>query len=261
MQRCLSIFLVVAMSSWLTPVVRATRYAPVAAQSCPSESNHSVEYNGQNARARYLNPNTGRFWTMDSFEGSQTDPSSLHKYLYCEANPVNGWDPSGHSLRTQLGTELHSKLGRMFVGEDPLRFSGLAITTIAREIKIPLPKVVDRLLPDLVDAHTKEIYEIKPMTAYGFAGIFQLWGYITAFDALDPSGGWHGGTTWDPPRFVQLSLGFAYISPPVGGMIFYDLETIQDVAKKGARTVGRSDEARLQQEVGISSLLSLMGGF
>ena len=26
----------------------------------------------------YLNPNTGRFWTMDSYEGDQEDALSLH---------------------------------------------------------------------------------------------------------------------------------------------------------------------------------------
>ena len=30
-----------------------------------------------------------------SYEGSQEDPQSLHKYLYCQANPVNMTDPSG----------------------------------------------------------------------------------------------------------------------------------------------------------------------
>jgi RHS repeat-associated protein len=49
-------------------------------------------------RARYLNPNSGRFWTMDSYEGNQSDPLSLHKYLYGHANPVNGVDPSGHEF-------------------------------------------------------------------------------------------------------------------------------------------------------------------
>jgi RHS repeat-associated protein len=46
-------------------------------------------------RARYLNPDTGRFLTMDTFAGNNEDPLSLHKYLYCKGNPVNGGDPSG----------------------------------------------------------------------------------------------------------------------------------------------------------------------
>jgi hypothetical protein len=48
------------------------------------------------SNARWMNPNTGRFQTMDSYEGNQEDPLSLHKYLYCRANPVNRRDPSGH---------------------------------------------------------------------------------------------------------------------------------------------------------------------
>ncbi|MEA2203723.1 MAG: hypothetical protein QOE77_499 [Blastocatellia bacterium] len=46
-------------------------------------------------RARYLNPAAGRFWTMDSFEGSPHDPQSLHKYSYAQNNPTNLIDPSG----------------------------------------------------------------------------------------------------------------------------------------------------------------------
>ncbi len=47
-------------------------------------------------RARYLNPGTGRFFTMDTDEGNNEDPLSLHKYLYCQGNPINGIDPTGH---------------------------------------------------------------------------------------------------------------------------------------------------------------------
>jgi hypothetical protein len=33
---------------------------------------------------------------MDPYAGNQQDPQSLHKYLYCHANPVNRIDPTGH---------------------------------------------------------------------------------------------------------------------------------------------------------------------
>jgi len=46
-------------------------------------------------RARYLNTSAGRFWSMDEYEGSDSDPISLHKYLYASANPVGKVDPSG----------------------------------------------------------------------------------------------------------------------------------------------------------------------
>ena len=46
-------------------------------------------------RARYLNPNTGRFWSRDSFEGRGQDPMSLHNFTYCENNAPNKIDPSG----------------------------------------------------------------------------------------------------------------------------------------------------------------------
>jgi len=47
-------------------------------------------------RARYYNPASGRFLSMDSFNGFQTDPITLHKYLYANGNPVNFVDPTGH---------------------------------------------------------------------------------------------------------------------------------------------------------------------
>ncbi len=46
-------------------------------------------------RARYLNVETGRFISQDSYEGSSGDPGSLHKYLYAASNPANRKDPSG----------------------------------------------------------------------------------------------------------------------------------------------------------------------
>ena len=53
-------------------------------------------------RARYMNPNTGRFFTMDTYEGNGYDPVSLHKYLYCNAEPINNIDPSGYYTLAEL---------------------------------------------------------------------------------------------------------------------------------------------------------------
>lgn len=47
-------------------------------------------------RARYYNPADGRFISEDTYEGDVKDPLSLNWYTYCEDDPVNGVDPSGH---------------------------------------------------------------------------------------------------------------------------------------------------------------------
>src|ERR1700733_12777841 len=61
-------------------------------------------YNGQQTdaatglqylRARYYDPTSGSFPTLDPFSGSQLSPLSYNKYLYAQADPQNLSDPSG----------------------------------------------------------------------------------------------------------------------------------------------------------------------
>ena len=54
-------------------------------------------------RARYMNPSTGTFITMDEYAGTIFEPVSLHKYLYANANPVMYSDPSGYVSLYDLG--------------------------------------------------------------------------------------------------------------------------------------------------------------
>ena len=64
-------------------------------------------------RARYMNPSTGTFITMDEYAGSVFEPVSLHKYLYANANPVFS-DPSGYNSLADVET---SNAGMAIVSE------------------------------------------------------------------------------------------------------------------------------------------------
>ena len=81
-------------------------------------------------RARYMNPNTGTFISMDSYNGSINDPVSLHKYLYANANPVMYSDPSGYDgeLIGQItGIAVLGELNNIIVGA----FVGLGMTLLS----------------------------------------------------------------------------------------------------------------------------------
>ena len=63
-------------------------------------------------RARYMDPNVGRFVTMDAFAGLSQDPVTLHKYLYANANPMTYSDPSGNFsvVEVQMATSIRGIL-------------------------------------------------------------------------------------------------------------------------------------------------------
>lgn len=54
-------------------------------------------------RARHYDPGRGRFLTLDTFEGDLTRPSSLNRYLYASADPVNLSDPMGMEAALSYG--------------------------------------------------------------------------------------------------------------------------------------------------------------
>lgn len=56
----------------------------------------------------------GRFWSLDEFEGFNSSPLSLHKYLYANGNPASYTDPSGNVTLTEVA--LTSSLTGLLTG-------------------------------------------------------------------------------------------------------------------------------------------------
>ena len=210
-------------------------------------------------RARYLNGAAGRFTNGDSFEGMPLEPFSLHLYQYAAHDPIGNIDPNGHRpmpisvwKAITYGIIVHAVLGFSFVAESPeTRFSNRTINTI---VGYELPHLSGLVRPDLVDAATQEVYEIKPVGSEA-AGRIQLGGYLFLLQAYDPNRfvTWNPGTTWEYRGLVvPLSgLDIAVVSPPDQGIITYEVEPINNLVEAEQA----AEKVQLQEDVSASMLL------
>lgn len=107
-------------------------------------------------RARYLDQGTGRFWTMDAYEGRYHNPLTLHKYAYAHSNSINGIDPTGYMT-----------IGELFMSisfGDTMRVSqGMTQTQIRKQ-------VVNQILEIMKDQAADAIMEGVYVLAFGPAG-------------------------------------------------------------------------------------------
>ena len=85
-------------------------------------------------RARYMNPKTGTFTSMDTYAGTLDNPVSLHKYLYANANPVMYTDPSGYfslaemSVVQSIQSTINSVIVPYFNVKKIMSWANLAVT-------------------------------------------------------------------------------------------------------------------------------------
>lgn len=116
-------------------------------------TNNTVRYDGEQQdpalnfyylRARYLNQAIGRFVSLDTYSGDATDPSSLHKYLYSDSDPVNHRDPSGNFGIASLSINVTFNLSYKALAVIPLAFLascaatfGLSFALSAADITVP----------------------------------------------------------------------------------------------------------------------------
>ena len=138
-------------------------------------------------RARYYNPNTGRFMSRDPYDGDAKIPGTLHKYLYADGDPVNGRDPSGRDDEVEYG----------------FLYTEVAVGTSAEVTKLGITIA----LCYLTMGHS--IYELsKEMTAgnvfwFGvevFSCGFALRGEMSGYGGEGGGGGGEGGPPGSPPE-------------------------------------------------------------
>ena len=103
-------------------------------------------------RARYMDPSTGTFISMDSYPGSLYDPVSLHKYLY--ANPVKYTDPTGYfslaecSAANSIQSELNSYQTVWLMNVYRSLVSSLIATVAIYNATIIINNVIDTMVAD-----------------------------------------------------------------------------------------------------------------
>lgn len=78
-----------------------------------------------------MNPATGTFISMDSYQGSIYDTVTLHKYLYAGANPVQYTDPTGYS---RLDETTVTQTGLLMIGESMI-FAGMVALNIYSSLR------------------------------------------------------------------------------------------------------------------------------
>ncbi len=213
-----------------------TSVPPLANVVSPSPNNYL--YSGEQFdpdlnlyynRARYLNVSTGRFWSMDTEEGDDESPSSLHKYLYVVAEPTDRTDPSGlaDTQDAIYGREVHRIIGIDFVASTGgIGLSNRTINTILFPQVVP---VLGALRPDLANPVTAEVFEIKPATDI-IEGLGQLTAYIAILRTFDlAKRPWGYGWSYTPRQNpIQLAGGvYAFVFPTINGVIPYKIVNLR----------------------------------
>jgi RHS repeat-associated protein len=140
-------------------------------------------------RARYYQIGTGRFWMMDTFQGNNQDPQSLHKYSYAADNPVINIDPNGHEYLSGL-TVGFSALGSFFAQAG---FGKTASTLIAAG-NTPGPDVTDAVFATAKDVDNTW-FAAGPVRASGAA--------MQAYSPFSKG----GNRWWDVQKLNDVGVG------------------------------------------------------
>jgi hypothetical protein len=181
---------------------------------------------------------------MDTSEGDQTDPLSLHKYLYCEANPVNNDDPTG--LFTQgFGYLAEAAIQTIYANDHP---GNAVLYGQWTRLGGALGKAF-KLKPDIFNTTTRRWAEIKPLSQSGLvrAGIS-----YAAYNAAFLPFRYRPDASWNPSTHSAMAGSDPIIFFNAGGIIFYSdaISNVKDVL--GLTTIAAARAYFLANEMTLS---------
>ena len=183
-------------------------------------------------RKRLMSPPNGRFMTGDTFEGHQTDPVSLHRYLYAAANPVNNTDPSGRFTVFELSISIPATIGLrgQYEGARAPAYAG-ALATAWRLVKIlGFAVATTYTLTDEEADNARIYYHYSQDPPLSFVNGLRAGAFVTEVSGLDSSMAMFGlgirPPLWEyPVKIDPLNLEPAFI--PVRGYNFVSYQVIR----------------------------------
>jgi RHS repeat-associated protein len=154
-------------------------------------------------RARYLNTTTGRFWSVDAYEGDEQDPSSLHKYLYDEGDPTDNLDPTGNEIDAVAAMDISVTLDSM---------PTLNFIAVVNSVKQSLPYNV------VVVTQPGGTYEPKSKVKNSAQAAISGWPMGTPIRIAVPPGidpqtmvdQWSSGSVWSSKSALNPHTWFAF---------------------------------------------------
>lgn len=119
-------------------------------------------------RARYYDPNIGRFISEDSYWGEDSNPLNLNLYTYCYNNPIRFIDPTGHSAEEQEMFDIIRKMAQIDalkkIWADEEKGAGKNLSK---------PTEMQKVVHDYAEGKREEILEIERKRLTSEYGLMQ----------------------------------------------------------------------------------------
>ncbi len=199
-------------------------------------------------RARYMNPSTGTFITMDEYAGSVFEPVSLHKYLYANANPVMNSDPTGYFTLAEfsVANAISETLNKVYTSNMMGTLNGMLNALIASLSGCTQEEVQDAFNRGFFDGF---------MMGGGYAALAQLAGCIpflklavASIDIYWAAGDFQAAReAWDEKHYI---LAAVYGASGIVGM-FSAFKTLMQTCFTGDTLVAVEDGQKRIDEIEV----------